>query len=866
MRSLYPILYLLPLLLFTACPQTEEVTLGPTPTPTPTTDVPADVISGDYPANATVGTLYEYTPTANIAGTVFSIQNKPDWATFSTGTGTLSGTPTVAGMSTDVKVTGTAAGRSETLTFSITVVGGGEAFSGDYPTSAIVGTAYDYTPNSIVSGVAFSIQNKPGWLTFNTSTGRLNGTPTAAATHADIRVTGVKGNRSSSTTFTLIVTSDSPGTVISGSYPTTGLEDVLYEYTPTALVSGVTFSILNKPSWATFSTSTGKLSGYPSVGTFSNIRVTGSAGGQSSSLTFSISVTGDPLTTYAWHLNNTGQSTFSKAGGSAGQDMKARAALRMGYTGQGIKIAVTDTGLEAAHEDLAKNLLSGLSRNYATNPTAPYTGDPTNIWDTTEDHGTSVSGIIAAKGWNGKGARGIAPNAGLAGLNFINGHVSGSVYPRAELDQTQGDFDIFNQSWGLNFGTPRTSQAWAYYTGVEACYRKSIKYGVDNLRGGKGAIYVRAAGNDFEYDNIYYATKGYYLSTPANLDYLNTMPYQIVVGATNAAGKKSSYSTAGSALWIAGLGGEYGVNTPAMLTTDQSTCSKGFSPFLANDYQNAYHDKYPSLPPLVMSFDNGSSALNSSCNYTALMNGTSAATPSIAGVVALMLEAKPSLSWRDVKHILATTATKVDASFAPVIRTGLDVPGYVYEDGWTTNAAGYHFHNWYGFGRADAEAAVNLAKTYTPTTTTYVETDWAADSGAISVVVPDYNKNGVELKLNVTQSLSIEAVQIQVTMDHDTQGDVAFELYSPQGTKSIVMNGNNGIRTGPEYAFGDYNPLADLDPRNNAFCGTNYTGAVFLSNAFYGENSLGEWKLKVVDIVQNDEGTMKNWKLNIAGH
>ena len=41
------------------------------------------------------------------------------------------------------------------------------------------------------------------------------------------------------------------------------------------------------------------------------------------------------------------------------------------------------------------------------------------------------------------------------------------------------------------------------------------------------------------------------------------------------------------------------------------------------------------------------------------------------------------------------------------------VGGYIAEPGWTTNAAGYKFHNWYGFGAVDTDAAVTLAKNYT---------------------------------------------------------------------------------------------------------------------------------------------------------
>ena len=57
---------------------------------------------------------------------------------------------------------------------------------------------------------------------------------------------------------------------------------------------------------------------------------------------------------------------------------------------------------------------------------------------------------------------------------------------------------------------------------------------------------------------------------------------------------------------------------------------------------------------------NGSGDDISNTNYTQCMNGTSAASPNAAGVVALMLQANPSLSWRDVRRILATTARRLD--------------------------------------------------------------------------------------------------------------------------------------------------------------------------------------------------------------
>jgi len=47
----------------------------------------------------------------------------------------------------------------------------------------------------------------------------------------------------------------------------------------------------------------------------------------------------DPLASKAWHLNNTGQTTYSSSGGIAGEDISLRDAMEEGFTGKDIKIA-----------------------------------------------------------------------------------------------------------------------------------------------------------------------------------------------------------------------------------------------------------------------------------------------------------------------------------------------------------------------------------------------------------------------------------------------------------------------------------------------------------------------------------------------
>ena len=98
--------------------------------------------------------------------------------------------------------------------------------------------------------------------------------------------------------------------------------------------------------------------------------------------------------------------------------------------------------------------------------------------------------------------------------------------------------------------------------------------------------------------------------------------------------------------------------------------------------------------------------LNPDCNYNSHFNGTSAAAPTVSGVVALMLEANPDLTWRDVKHILVNTSAKIDATRSTTVDG-------VTQYSWVQNAAGHEHHNWYGFGKVDASAAVNVAKDFT---------------------------------------------------------------------------------------------------------------------------------------------------------
>ena len=124
--------------------------------------------------------------------------------------------------------------------------------------------------------MSFNIQNMPVWGRFNSTTGALTGKPTAGevGNYPGIVVTVSDGIASAALPAFSITVMATAGTVatapsISGSPLTSVLVGAGYAFTPSATDpdgNPLTFAIQNKPSWASFDTSTGELSGTPGAG------------------------------------------------------------------------------------------------------------------------------------------------------------------------------------------------------------------------------------------------------------------------------------------------------------------------------------------------------------------------------------------------------------------------------------------------------------------------------------------------------------------------------------------------------------------------------------------------------------------------
>ncbi len=162
--------------------------------------------------------------------------------------------------------------------------------------------AYAFTPTASDpdgNPLSFSISNKPSWASFSTSNGRLSGTPPAgsAGSYAGIVISASDGSLSASLGSFTITVAPNRAPTISGTPAATVTSGQAYSFTPTASDpdgNPISFSIVNRPTWATFSATTGRLSGTPAssaVGEYVDIRISVGDGMANTALAaFSITV------------------------------------------------------------------------------------------------------------------------------------------------------------------------------------------------------------------------------------------------------------------------------------------------------------------------------------------------------------------------------------------------------------------------------------------------------------------------------------------------------------------------------------------------------------------------------------------------
>ena len=371
---------------------------------------------------------------------------------------------------------------------------------------------------------------------------------------------------------------------------------------------------------------------------------------------------------------------------------------------------------------------------------------------------------------NSLGMRGAAPEAKIYGYNYLVEETDANEADA--MSRNAATTAISNNSWGPgDSGLPEpATELW------EAAVKDGVTTGYD----GKGVFYAWAAGNGGDRDD--YST----------LDELANFYAVTAVCAVGHDDIRSDYSEAGANLWVCGPSSSGRDGQPRIATTD-----------------------------------NGH-------RYRGSFGGTSAATPIVSGVVALVREANSALTWRDVKLILAASARKNDPD-----NTGWVEGAFKY--GSTTDR--YNFNHEYGFGMVDAKAAVDLAPGWTNVRDLREAT---SESSVINLRIPDPpllgGPNTVTASLTVDPYVAfIEFVEVNAHFDHPYFRDLTVELVSPSGAVSTLS------------------PSAPIS-------GALTTEFRFGSARHLGEDAAGEWTLRIKDARRGSTGNLRSWGLTIYGH
>ena len=450
----------------------------------------------------------------------------------------------------------------------------------------------------------------------------------------------------------------------------------------------------------------------------------------------------DPYESYQWALENTGNN-LNGVNGAPPQTADADIDVTTAWgsaTGDGVVVAIVDSGVDFSHPDLAPNRWTNpgeVCGNGIDDDANGYVDD-CHGWDFgyednepfnpgAHPHGTHVAGIVAAEAGNGIGVAGVAPDAQIMDLNVGRITASGepsiatSAIARAVRYAADNGADIINLSLGTKPGTPRH-----YMTTLES----AIVYA-----GERGSLVVVAAGNDSA--NL----DGGNTAWPASYDF----PHVMTVAATAPNETLAFFSNYGSVV---------DVGAPGHVILSTAPAANGSYVF---------------------------------------MSGTSQASPVVAGVAALALDANPSLSAAELRTAIQSSSDRFD-SYVGRVPDGLraNVGNLV---GGTVPEVGFD------------EVAISV-------TGLHGATDLAPVSASLDIVVPT-DQYDEAYTWNATL-VSMETDGDYVVIDHSVSVNGVPSLTDQNGSVGLALTGSGSVELSTDLPQGRYalvlEPIADADP------------------------------------------------------
>lgn len=400
--------------------------------------------------------------------------------------------------------------------------------------------------------------------------------------------------------------------------------------------------------------------------------------------------------------------------------------------------------------------------------------DPHPRYDPTNEnkHGTRCAGEIAMVANNQNCGVGVAFDSKIGGVRLLDGKVTDTT-EALSLSFNRQYIDIYSASWGPNDDGKTTEKP-------GKLVQKALQLGVKEGRGGKGSIFAWASGN------------GGRVGDNCNSDGYTSSIYTLSV---------SSATQYGNSPWYA------------------ERCSSSMAATYSSGAMNEGK---------VVTAD-----LRNTC--TEQHSGTSAAAPLAAGIIALVLEANPDLTWRDVQHVVVHTAR---------------VEPLKKDKGWYRNAAGYCVNLAFGFGLMDAEAMVDLADpdTWVAVGEQHVCTVEMRDTSNMPRTLTSGNFIEVEFTTDgclgqASEINFLEHIEVVLDLSYERRGVIYAEIESPSGTITSLMQ-----------------------ERNYDYSKKGFVDFPLMSVHTWGEDPTGTWKFRVADKTpQNYSGELTNVKLVLYG-
>ncbi len=534
---------------------------------------------------------------------------------------------------------------------------------------------------------------------------------------------------------------------------------------------------------------------------------------------YAVELPDDPAYERQWHLHT--RRNHPEFDPRASSQTEAAWHL-LGHLGDpNVVVAFSDDGCQLDHPDFSEpNKFAGWA--YFQGNTLVKREDaganPDNMYETGQNHGTAVAGVIGAEvdglltagavqcqvlpiKWESEGPFLFTSDAGMLQI----------------LEYIENKADVFSNSWG---GAPITD--WA-----DDVTRKIRELALNGGRRGKGIVFLWAAGNE---------------NCPISHSGNVAIPYTSGwdVDASNNpiwVGVETSTVFANNLVGIPGV-----MHVAALASTAQRSHYSNYGEGIGICAATSNAHRYQRIPVsgLGVTTTTGDNLI-----VTDSFGGTSSATPLVAGIAALVISANPELTGLQVIETLKMTASKdlemtgyprtPPASFD--LNTDWDVSPIVKETfvqrpddplgSWSP---------WFGYGKVDAAAAVQRALELAGSQAQLVKYEKLVDAD-----IPDNDPAGIVSTLHIPDQGKIETIQVRVELTHTYIGDLVIRLLSPGGQAIPLHNRGEG---GTDNIFRTYDETTTL-----------------ALSTLKGQDVHGTWLLEISDHAPVDQGQLIRWGL-----